>query len=271
MASAAQQTTPCAIWLLEQLPCLLSNPTSSGRAPASAISRWCSGCSRPICRMSMHCKPDVLALLSCSWHKFWWCLRSFTRKEQLVVISIKISYFQSHNHNPTEKCLLHRGDTSHSFFLKILNCVGIIGRPLYDNPIQLKFMKYMISYKSEEKEMDTQFGSEQTPHKWKYIESLSIPFEQIIECWKLYSIKIACTVWRDISGEWTNEIHPTMWSQKVKINYSIIFSSSCHAKITQFFFGKPDPIYHNQLVNMLVNRILRHWKKSLAYQINEKY
>ncbi len=122
--------TPCAIWLLERLPCLLSNPTSSGRAPASAISRWCSGCSRPICRMSMPCKPDVLALLSCSWHKFWWCLHSFTRKEQLVVISIKISYLQSHNHNPTEKCLLHRGDTSQSFFLKILNCMGIIGRPL---------------------------------------------------------------------------------------------------------------------------------------------
>ncbi|KAH9530518.1 hypothetical protein CY35_20G007800 [Sphagnum magellanicum] len=31
--------------------------------------------------------------------------------------------------------------------------------------------------------------------------------------------------------------------------------------------GKPDPIYRNRLVNMLVNRILRHGKKSLAYQI----
>ncbi|CAN6459316.1 unnamed protein product [Victoria cruziana] len=30
---------------------------------------------------------------------------------------------------------------------------------------------------------------------------------------------------------------------------------------------KSDPIYHNQLVNMLVNRILKHKKKSLAYQI----
>jgi small subunit ribosomal protein S7 len=31
-------------------------------------------------------------------------------------------------------------------------------------------------------------------------------------------------------------------------------------KITKF-----DPIYHNQLVNMLVNRILKHKKKSLSY------
>ena len=30
---------------------------------------------------------------------------------------------------------------------------------------------------------------------------------------------------------------------------------------------KSDPIYHNRLVNMLVNRILKHGKKSLAYQI----
>nr|YP_010286840.1 ribosomal protein S7 [Hydrocharis dubia]YP_010286854.1 ribosomal protein S7 [Hydrocharis dubia]UKT60914.1 ribosomal protein S7 [Hydrocharis dubia]UKT60915.1 ribosomal protein S7 [Hydrocharis dubia] len=30
---------------------------------------------------------------------------------------------------------------------------------------------------------------------------------------------------------------------------------------------KPDPIYRNRLVNMLVNRIQKHGKKSLAYQI----
>ncbi|KAB2041844.1 hypothetical protein ES319_D02G175700v1 [Gossypium barbadense] len=30
---------------------------------------------------------------------------------------------------------------------------------------------------------------------------------------------------------------------------------------------KSDPIYRNQLVNMLVNRILKQGKKSLAYQI----
>ncbi|KAK3227214.1 hypothetical protein Dsin_007076 [Dipteronia sinensis] len=30
---------------------------------------------------------------------------------------------------------------------------------------------------------------------------------------------------------------------------------------------KSDPIYRNRLVNMLVNRILKHEKKSLAYQI----
>jgi len=39
--------------------------------------------------------------------------------------------------------------------------------------------------------------------------------------------------------------------------------------------GKLDLIYRNQLVNMLVNCILRHGKKSLAYQIlykiDEKY
>uniref|UniRef100_B7T3G4 Small ribosomal subunit protein uS7c n=1 Tax=Geranium macrorrhizum TaxID=28963 RepID=B7T3G4_9ROSI len=31
--------------------------------------------------------------------------------------------------------------------------------------------------------------------------------------------------------------------------------------------AKYDPIYRNRLVNMLVNRILKHGKKSLAYQI----
>nr|YP_010565537.1 ribosomal protein S12 [Yoania prainii]UZA66641.1 ribosomal protein S12 [Yoania prainii] len=31
--------------------------------------------------------------------------------------------------------------------------------------------------------------------------------------------------------------------------------------------AKSDPIYNNKLVNMLVNRILKHGKKSLAYQI----
>nr|YP_009108415.1 ribosomal protein S7 [Aphyllon californicum]YP_009108419.1 ribosomal protein S7 [Aphyllon californicum]CDH98529.1 ribosomal protein S7 [Aphyllon californicum]CDH98540.1 ribosomal protein S7 [Aphyllon californicum] len=31
--------------------------------------------------------------------------------------------------------------------------------------------------------------------------------------------------------------------------------------------AKSDPIYSNRLVNMLVNRILKHGKKSLAYQI----
>ncbi|KAK2349854.1 ribosomal protein S7 [Trifolium repens] len=31
--------------------------------------------------------------------------------------------------------------------------------------------------------------------------------------------------------------------------------------------AKPDPIYRNRLVNMLVNRIMKHGKKSLAYQI----
>ncbi|KAJ9181111.1 hypothetical protein P3X46_009277 [Hevea brasiliensis] len=31
--------------------------------------------------------------------------------------------------------------------------------------------------------------------------------------------------------------------------------------------AKSDPIYRNRLVNMLVNRILKHRKKSLAYQI----
>ncbi len=30
---------------------------------------------------------------------------------------------------------------------------------------------------------------------------------------------------------------------------------------------KYDPIFRNQLVNMLVNRILKHGKKSLGYQI----
>jgi Ribosomal protein S7 len=31
--------------------------------------------------------------------------------------------------------------------------------------------------------------------------------------------------------------------------------------------AKPDPIYRNRLVNMLVNRILKNGKKSLGYRI----
>ena len=31
--------------------------------------------------------------------------------------------------------------------------------------------------------------------------------------------------------------------------------------------AKYDPIYRNRLVNMLLNRILKHGKKSLAYKI----
>jgi small subunit ribosomal protein S7 len=31
--------------------------------------------------------------------------------------------------------------------------------------------------------------------------------------------------------------------------------------------AKSDPIFHNRLVNMLINRILKHGKKSLAYKI----
>nr|YP_009668202.1 ribosomal protein S7 [Bazzania praerupta]QCW58978.1 ribosomal protein S7 [Bazzania praerupta] len=32
--------------------------------------------------------------------------------------------------------------------------------------------------------------------------------------------------------------------------------------------AKPDPIYRNRLINMLVNRILKNGKKSLAYRIS---
>nr|YP_004891505.1 ribosomal protein S7 [Taiwania cryptomerioides]YP_008082422.1 ribosomal protein S7 [Taiwania flousiana]AGL11268.1 ribosomal protein S7 [Taiwania flousiana]AVR43508.1 ribosomal protein S7 [Taiwania cryptomerioides]QJE37026.1 ribosomal protein S7 [Taiwania flousiana]QJE37109.1 ribosomal protein S7 [Taiwania flousiana]BAK86838.1 ribosomal protein S7 [Taiwania cryptomerioides] len=38
--------------------------------------------------------------------------------------------------------------------------------------------------------------------------------------------------------------------------------STAEKKIDKF-----DPIYHNRLVNMVVNRILKHGKKSLAYRI----
>lgn len=36
---------------------------------------------------------------------------------------------------------------------------------------------------------------------------------------------------------------------------------------TEKKMGKSDPIYRNRLVNMMVNRILKHGKKSLAYRI----
>nr|YP_010138440.1 ribosomal protein S7 [Torreya fargesii var. yunnanensis]AAV84636.1 ribosomal protein S7 [Torreya californica]QPO90380.1 ribosomal protein S7 [Torreya fargesii var. yunnanensis] len=38
--------------------------------------------------------------------------------------------------------------------------------------------------------------------------------------------------------------------------------STAEKKIAKF-----DPIYHNRVVNMVVNRILKHGKKSLAYRI----
>nr|YP_009730966.1 ribosomal protein S7 [Epirixanthes elongata]QBB73117.1 ribosomal protein S7 [Epirixanthes elongata] len=37
--------------------------------------------------------------------------------------------------------------------------------------------------------------------------------------------------------------------------------------MSRYFRKKYDPIYSNKVVNMLVNRILKHGKKSLAYQI----
>lgn len=37
--------------------------------------------------------------------------------------------------------------------------------------------------------------------------------------------------------------------------------------ISEKKIAKPDPIYRNRLVNMLVNRILKNGKKSLAYKI----
>uniref|UniRef100_A0A804L2K7 Small ribosomal subunit protein uS7 domain-containing protein n=1 Tax=Musa acuminata subsp. malaccensis TaxID=214687 RepID=A0A804L2K7_MUSAM len=48
------------------------------------------------------------------------------------------------------------------------------------------------------------------------------------------------------------------------ISFSLTLSvSTNNSKYLDFF----DPIYRNRLVNMLVNRILKHGKKSLAYQI----
>nr|YP_009667954.1 ribosomal protein S7 [Jubula hutchinsiae]QCW58730.1 ribosomal protein S7 [Jubula hutchinsiae] len=38
-------------------------------------------------------------------------------------------------------------------------------------------------------------------------------------------------------------------------------------RIVEKKIAKPDPIYRNRLVNMLVNRILKNGKKSLAYKI----
>nr|YP_009674164.1 ribosomal protein S7 [Diphelypaea coccinea]QDJ93976.1 ribosomal protein S7 [Diphelypaea coccinea] len=40
-----------------------------------------------------------------------------------------------------------------------------------------------------------------------------------------------------------------------------------HQVTTEKKKAKFDPIFHNRLVNMLVNRILKHGKKSLAYKI----
>ena len=73
------------------------------------------------------------------------------------------------------------------------------------------------------------------------------------------------------------EIHPTIWGQKAKIKdlspykkktdswtpFTLMSRRGTAEKKT----AKSDPIYRNRLVNMLVNRILKHGKKSLAYQI----
>lgn len=43
--------------------------------------------------------------------------------------------------------------------------------------------------------------------------------------------------------------------------------SGCLSCTTDGKTAKSDPVYHNRLVNMFVNRILKKGKKSLAYQI----
>jgi len=54
-------------------------------------------------------------------------------------------------------------------------------------------------------------------------------------------------------------------NQNKLFNHFFIIMS--HQSNTKNKIGKLDPIYHNQLINMLVNCIFRHGKKSLAYQI----
>jgi hypothetical protein len=56
---AAQRTTPFAIRWLELLPYLHNNPTRNGRALASAIIRWCSGCSRQTYELLILVQPNI--------------------------------------------------------------------------------------------------------------------------------------------------------------------------------------------------------------------
>ena len=46
-----------------------------------------------------------------------------------------------------------------------------------------------------------------------------------------------------------------------------VFTLMSRRGIAEEKTAKSDPIYRNRLVNMLVNCILKHEKKSLAYQI----
>jgi small subunit ribosomal protein S7 len=47
-------------------------------------------------------------------------------------------------------------------------------------------------------------------------------------------------------------------------HFFIVMSRRSNAKKK---IGKPNPIYHNKSINILVNRIFRHGKKSFSYQI----
>lgn len=76
--------------------------------------------------------------------------------------------------------------------------------------------------------------------------------------------------------EGDKKIHPTIWSEEVKINWAnhfrikninLIICITSRKSIAEKKIAKPDPIYRNRLVNMLVNRILKNGKKSLAYGI----
>ncbi|CAD5194947.1 unnamed protein product [Musa acuminata subsp. malaccensis] len=53
-----------------------------------------------------------------------------------------------------------------------------------------------------------------------------------------------------------------MYHNNISFSLSLSVSTN-NSKYLDFF----DPIYRNRLVNMLVNSILKHGKKSLAYQI----
>lgn len=90
-------------------------------------------------------------------------------------------------------------------------------------------------------------------------------------------MKVVCTAWREIFHIFWNP--PYNMGSKSQNKWFVFspyqkktdswtsFTLMSRRGTAEEKTAKSDPIYRNRLVNMLVNRILKHGKKSLAYQI----
>nr|YP_009729484.1 ribosomal protein S7 [Incarvillea arguta]YP_009729496.1 ribosomal protein S7 [Incarvillea arguta]QHW07072.1 ribosomal protein S7 [Incarvillea arguta]QHW07073.1 ribosomal protein S7 [Incarvillea arguta] len=90
-------------------------------------------------------------------------------------------------------------------------------------------------------------------------------------------MKVVCTAWREIfhifrdppynMGSKSQNKRSDFSPYKKKTDSETPFTLMSRRGTAEKKRAKSDPIYRNRLVNMLVNRILKHGKKSLAYQI----